>query len=333
MSESKGLIRQWRLLRLLADARTGYTVKELRHEMNVSLETIRRDLRDLEDAGFRVRETVGFRGLKRWRVDGFEEEFKVTITDLLSIYLGRQFLEPIAGTPFWDGQQKLFSKIRGALGESGMRYLQKLSRSLHTTSAGVSDYTQRSDLIDQLMIAIEDRFVSLISYQSDQATEPVEQEIYPQGFVFHNGSLYLIAWSVRRSAIRTYKMDRIESVQLTKLTAVVPEDFSLADWLEHSFGIFQSGSGVLQTIRIRIAREAARYVQESRWHKSQKFEAQSDGTLLAEFRLTDTQEIKRWIMSFGPNATVLEPKELAEEIKNDLMGMIQAYNSQGGVYR
>ncbi len=325
MSDSKALIRQWRLLRLLADARHGYTVRELQTEMNVSLETVRRDLRDLAAAGFRVRENVGFRGVKRWRVEDFEDSFHLNITDLLSIYVGRQFLEPLAGTPFWDGQQKVFSKIRGALGESALKYLQKLAKSLHATSVGASDYSQRWAMIDQLMVAIEDRFVSLIVYQSDQASEPAEQEIYPQGFVFHRGSLYLIAWSVQRNAIRTYKMDRIESVQATKLSAVIPKDFDLADWLEHSFGVFRSAEGELRTIRIHFARDVARYVKESNWHKSQQLISQPDGSLIAEFRLTDTSEIKRWIMTFGPNATVMEPIELVEEIQRDLEQMMSKY--------
>lgn len=325
MSDSKALTRQWRLLRFLADARTGYTVKELQQEMGVSIETIRRDLKDLGHAGFKVRESVGYRGVKRWRVEGFEDNFGFTITDLLSIYMGRQFLEPLAGTPFWDGQQKVFSKIRGALGPSAINYLKKLAASLHATTVGSSDYTKRSELIDRLMVAVEDHLVSLIVYQSDRATEPVEQEVYPQGFVFHRGSLYLIAWSSRRGEIRTYKMDRIDDVHSTKLPAAVPHDFDLAEWLEHSFGVFRSGSTELQSIHIHFARDVARYVQESRWHTSQQLTPQPDGSLIAEFRLPDTQEIKRWIMSFGPNATVLEPQALVDEIEADLNIMMKRY--------
>lgn len=326
MSDSvKTLIRQWRLLRFLADARTGYTVKELKQEMGVSIETMRRDLKDLGHAGFNVRESIGYRGVKRWRVEGFEDNFGFTITDLLSIYMGRQFLEPLAGTPFWDGQQKVFSKIRGALGPAAINYLKKLTASLHATTVGSGDYTKRSELIDRLMVAVEDHLVSLIVYQSDRATEPVEQEVYPQGFVFHRGSLYLIAWSSRRGEIRTFKMDRIEDVHPTKLRAAVPQEFDLAEWLEHSFGVFRSGSTELQTIRIHFTRDVARYVQESRWHGSQKLTPQPDGSLIAEFSLPDTQEIKRWIMSFRANATVLEPQELVEAIQQDLQNMLRLY--------
>ncbi len=141
----------------------------------------------------------------------------------------------------------------------------------------------------------------------------------------HRGSLYLIAWSSRRGEIRTYKMDRIEDVHSTKLPAAVPHEFDLAEWLEHSFGVFRSGSTELQTIRIHFARDVARYVQESKWHGSQQLTPQPDGSLIAEFQLPDTQEIKRWIMSFGPNATVLEPQALVEEITNDLRRMLTRY--------
>ncbi|MEI7699228.1 MAG: WYL domain-containing protein [Planctomycetia bacterium] len=325
MSDTKALNRQWCLLRTLAESRNGYTVREIREVLDVSLETVRRDLKDLAKAGFRLCEDVGYRGVKRWRVEGFGDGFQFSVTDLMSIYVSRQFLEPLAGTPFWDGQQKVFNKIREALSEPALSYLQKLARSLHATKVGASDYRQRSEMIDQLMVAVEDRLVAHITYQSDQATGASKKEIYPQGFVFHRGSLYLIAWAVQRNAIRTYKMDRVEAVQTTKQKAALPVQFDLAEWLETSFGVFRSGSGVLQTIRIHFCRAVARYVQESVWHKSQQLTRQDDGSLIAEFRLTDTQEIKRWIMSFGSDATALAPRELVEEISSDLKTMVMTY--------
>ena len=36
--------------------------------------------------------------------------------------------------------------------------------------------------------------------------------------------------------------------------------------------------------------------------------------MIAEFTLDGTEEIKRWIMSFGKHAQVLEPQELRDEI-------------------
>ncbi len=325
MSESAQLSRQWRLLRMLADSKTGFTISELQKELGISIKTMRRDLAVLANAGFRVAEATEEHGRKRWRIAGFQEDLVLNITDMLSVYMARQFLEPLAGTPFWDGQQRVFIRIRQALGDQAIQYLQKLSHSVLATSAGASDYRRRGEMIDQLMVAIEDRLISLITYRSEKALEPVTQEICPQGFVYHRGSLYLVAWSNRRGEIRTYKVDRMERVEATKQKATGLENFSLKEWLKGSFGVYRSNSTQLQTVRIRFAREVARYVQESGWHHSQQTTARADGSLIGEFRVVDTAEIKRWIMSFGPNATVLEPKALVEEIESDLNIMLKHY--------
>ena len=115
------------------------------------------------------------------------------------------------------------------------------------------------------------------------------------------------------------------SYPASSFATVDPLQAVLALWLEHSFGIFQSGTEELTTIRIRFSRESARYVKESRWHHSQQLTPKIDGSPVAEFRLTDTQEIKRWIMSFGPSATVLEPQELVAEINSELQQMMCRY--------
>ena len=82
-----------------------------------------------------------------------------------------------------------------------------------------------------------------------QATEPVEQEVYPLGMVHHRGSLYLIAWSSRRFEVRNYKVDRIDEAAVQNLQYTVPADFDLGAWLSKSFGVWRSGSEDLQTIR------------------------------------------------------------------------------------
>jgi predicted DNA-binding transcriptional regulator YafY len=60
-------------------------------------------------------------------------------------------------------------------------------------------------------------------------------------------------------------------------------------------------------------------------HASQKLKTERDGSVVAEFHLDDTEEIKRWIMSFGKHATVLEPAELQDEILEEVKGLLERY--------
>ena len=329
MSESPQLVRQWKLLRLFEASRTGYTVQELVREAEMSDKTIRRDIKVLQTV-FPIDEIVGERGLKRFRMKPLAEQVGFTVTDLLSIHMSRQFLEPLAGSPFFDGQQNVQRKVKGVLGEQAVRYIEKISDKLRATAVGAGDYRKRGEMIDRLTMAIEDRKIALIVYQSMQATEPVEQEVYPLGMVYHRNSLYLIAWSSRRKEVRTYKVDRIDEAELQNLQYQVPQGFSLDDWLEKSFGVYRSGNEELQTIRVQFSRDVARYVAESNWHPSQTLEPQSDGSLIAEFQLPDTSEIKRWIMSFGVGAKVLEPQSLADEICKNFQTVVSSYEPQTG---
>ncbi len=103
-----------------------------------------------------------------------------------------------------------------------------------------------------------------------------------------------------------------------------PADFNLEDHLAHSFGVFQGQDQV--HVRVRFDRRVARYVQESSWHKSQQLTPQADGSLIAEFDLSDGEEIKRWILSFGKRAEVLEPESLRQEILDELAALFARYS-------
>jgi predicted DNA-binding transcriptional regulator YafY len=46
--------------------------------------------------------------------------------------------------------------------------------------------------------------------------------------------------------------------------------------------------------------------------------------------LSDTEEIKRWIMSFGQHAVVQEPESLKEEIVLELNSLLAAYSQEPG---
>ena len=322
---SNQLTRQWKLLRLLESSRRGCTIDELQRATDVVNRTIRRDLKVLQSI-FDISEVVGENGTKRWEMQPLSQQLNFTYTDLISIIMSRRWLEPMAATPFFEGNLKVLNKIKGMLGEQGVLYCEKMNRLLQTTDFGSSDYTKRGRMIDSLLVAMEDRKRVLVVYQSMQATEPVEQELGPQGFVFHNGSLYVIAWSSRRQEIRNYKLDRITEVTVgDELQYAIPDDFNLQDWQQSAFGAYHSGNTEIHTVRIRFHRDASRYVQEGLWHNSQSFECMPDGSCILTIQVGDFSPVMKWVLSFGTNAFALEPQELVQQIEQEIQHMAQSY--------
>lgn len=188
---------------------------------------------------------------------------------------------------------------------------------------GANDYSQKAQLIDELMQSIEDRRAMFITYRSLRATEPVTYDIYPYGLTYHCGSLYLIGHAPQHDAIRHWKVDRIEDAKLEELRFNRPEDFDLEAHFAKSFGVFHSDGDV--HVKVCFSPTVARYVQESNWHASQKLTAEKDGSVLAEFDLGNTEEIMRWIMSFGRHAEVLEPEELRTAILCEIQTLTTVY--------
>jgi predicted DNA-binding transcriptional regulator YafY len=89
----------------------------------------------------------------------------------------------------------------------------------------------------------------------------------------------------------------------------------LDDFMRHSFKVIHDE---LYTVRVRISPDWARWVGEKIWHESQKITKLPNGGLEMTFRVAGLDEIKRWILSFGPEAQVLEPLSLRQMVCADL---------------
>jgi predicted DNA-binding transcriptional regulator YafY len=76
---------------------------------------------------------------------------------------------------------------------------------------------------------------------------------------------------------------------------------------------------------VHFDQSVARFVEEKRWHHSQQLIESPDGSLTAEFQLSDHHELMRWVMSFGSAAKAIEPSELVDAIQEEVNRMAGAY--------
>ena len=242
---------------------------------------------------FPLEETVNAFGRKTYGMRNAADTppLSFCLDEALALYLSRRFLEPLAGTLFWDAAQSAFRKIRASLGDRALAYVETMACFFHTTKVGVSDYGPKAKLLDALTQAIEDSRAVHLLYQSEQATEPASRDVYPYTFAYHHGSIYLIAHDPNAGKIKHYKLDRVEDVEVSPFPFRRPPDFDVRQHLLPSFGVYLT-DGPLRTIKVRFAPAVARYVQESEWHDRQTVTKQRDGSLLAEIQLVSDEKQK-----------------------------------------
>lgn len=319
------LVRHLKLLRMLAGYRNGVSVKELSQETGVSEKTIRRDLELFAASGIMVTERKEEYGRKIWCLDPQHATPQIgfTFDEALALSLLRNFLGPLVGSPIGAAAQSAIGKVRACLGREVVKYIDKMLPKVYATQTGNEDYSRKSEIVDQLLIGMEDRKVVFITYQSQRATEPVTYDIHPYSLAVHRGALYLVGFAPQHNEIRHWKVSRIEQAEVDPMPFTMPAEFRIEQHLSGCFGIYHGKEDV--QIKIRFTAAAARQVAEGNWHRSQILHPQHDGSLIAEFKLNSTVEIKQWVLSFGGQAEVLEPIELRQEIGEELAHLVRAY--------
>src|SRR3954453_8162842 len=106
MPDETPIKRQWTLLRSLSSRQYGLTVREMAAEAGVNDKTIRRDLDLFRAIGVKLEEEAGDFGRNRWRMESLgHPPLCFSFDEALALSPGRQSLEPLAGTLFWDAAQ------------------------------------------------------------------------------------------------------------------------------------------------------------------------------------------------------------------------------------
>jgi predicted DNA-binding transcriptional regulator YafY len=78
-------------------------------------------------------------------------------------------------------------------------------------------------------------------------------------------------------------------------------------------------------VTIWFSMDQARYIQERQWAQEQKITEHSDGSIILWMKTSGWYDVKKWILSFGAEARVIEPVHLKEKIGNEVKKMVKGY--------
>jgi proteasome accessory factor B len=78
-------------------------------------------------------------------------------------------------------------------------------------------------------------------------------------------------------------------------------------------------------VSARFAPAVSPFIRERKWHPKQVIKDNKDGSLTLTFETIHLNEVKDWILSYGPNVKVTEPKVLVDRVRSDLKAAMAAY--------
>lgn len=312
MPRGDQLTRQWKLVQLLA-GRVGRTLAQLAGELGVGKRTVQRDIEVLTSAGFPVTSEAR-NGTVFWRLmEGFHAEAPIalTLTEQMALYFSKGLFKTLQGTPMYESLESAIQKIGSQLPAQSFKFLRGLDEGISVSSFGLKDFSHSKEVIQTLTHAVFQKFTVRIRYQAAHRANAIEREVDPYKLWYVNNGLYLVGHDHREEALRTFAVERIQSAQKTNRRFEIPEDFKFEDFKQTAFGMVW---GQPKEVKIKFSPWQAGFIKERTWHPSQQIEMRDDGSVILTLHVADLGEVKRWLIGFGAEAQVLEPRELRTEI-------------------
>ncbi len=337
MARNEQLIRQHKTLQILERYRFGRTLEEIRDELveelglgSLHTRSVRRDLEALQTAGFDVDVHSIGRG-RVWKLGPLAKsthKVTVTATELMALSLGRDLLVPLAGTPFWQGIESFWNKIRKELPEPVWKSYQKYRRTLHVAGLPTKQYADKLGMMKTVNRAIVEHRCLEIEYQPPG--RPVaRRHVEPYAVVVYQSSLYIVAALASKTdepvAMRHWKLDRFHRATLLDEWFQVREDFDVTSYLGESIGIFTGKS--MTRFRIWISPKAATWVLEDPWCPQQEVKQRRDGSLELVVRASHPLEVIPRVLALGTEAELLAPASCRSMIAELTQSMADRYRT------
>ena len=302
----------------------GVGTGEIARLLGVSQRTARRYVKELSERG----RLPVYREGRVWRlVEGGHIDLlriQLNLDEALSLYLAARMLSAYSdkhNPHVVASLLKLAATLPDAIGE-------------HVEQAAVA-VSQRRLAPDYLKVLegltrawAGRRQVQLV--YCDPITGERSERLFDPFFIepsFVGYSCYVFGFDHFRQAIRSFKVERLEDVQVLDTCFETLPDFDPYDYLKHSWGI-RGGDEVVE-VKLRFSRNAVYRVNESDWPGVVAHEEDREGRCTLTFLVNHVLEIKSWIRAWGPECEVLAPEELRREIGEEMKAARELYADNG----
>lgn len=313
------------LHRLLKTSRYPVSLQRLKDELGCSRATLYRDIAFLRDAlGAPIESGEGDQAAFRYdqaEAERFELPGLWLTSDELSALLALNELVARAGPSILADALAPFEKRMQSLLSDHTSGARLPTERIRVIASGMRKLDQISFRV--VAGAVMARRQLKFSYRARSTGSTTERRVSPQRLAHYRDNWYLDAWDHEREGLRSFAVDRIASPQMQDEPAIDRDDVELNAHLAASYGIFSGPPKAWATLR--FSPHAARWVADEHWHSQQQGHFLSDGRYELKVPYSNSKELLMDVLKYGPDAEVIAPLSLREEMKILLQLSIGAY--------
>ena len=247
-------------------------------------------------------------------------------TDYLLLSFLQQCLAPYAATEIGAEMNKSFERLFGVL--SGSKKWKEWSKAvLFRFENQPQGIPKEVKLFNVLYRAISQQKEVKFSYKALRKPS-TEKVVKPLLMMMKKGRWYLYGVSESRKGITPFSFNRISDIEITKEKFSADRLPNPRAMLHHSFGAVISSDPPFDVV-LEFESKVVERMKETIWHPDQKLEVLPEGRARLTLPLNNTMEVESWILSWGPYVKVIEPKKLAQSVRESGNRISELYYLHG----
>jgi len=280
------------------------TAREIAARYRISLRTVYRDIRALEDAGIPIGAQAG---TGYFLAKGFHlPPVMFTQDEAGALLLGAKLVEK-----FSDMQVNLhfagaLDKIKAVLGTADQDSLNRLDNLITVLlAAPLGTEEVANNWLSDIQSVLAQSRVIRIEYLSNYKDELTNRSVEPLGLCFYAGRWHLLAYCQLRRGYRDFRVDRIRAVSVTAEYFDRQRHGDLEKLVKHMVL-----SADLKSATLRFTPQAARLIRDQKYYYGFVRQWEHGEAVEMEFLVPDYRFLGRWLLSFVDQVTVLTPEIL-----------------------
>jgi predicted DNA-binding transcriptional regulator YafY len=176
---------------------------------------------------------------------------------------------------------------------------------------------QGTEHFDRLLEAIRERLVIRYNYHNYAKTAITSRTVHPYALKEFQGRWYLLAAESKGAKVKSFGLDRISGIELTKRNFTIPEDLDLEQLYRDCFGITGPESGAPSDVVLSFKPLTGHYITSFPLHHSQKVLIDNSEELRISLKLHISPEFEMEIRKHGASVRILQPLSFREKIKQE----------------
>lgn len=278
------------------------TAREIADQFNVSLRTIYRDIRSLEESGVPI---CGEAGMGYSLVEGFKlPPLMFTTEEAISFLMAEKLLSHHADDNTYDAFRGGMDKIRAVLKLAEKDILYGLDDYIRVPKSENLPPPVRGNIMQPLLKSLLHKQRVTIEYKAGYNQKTTLRTIEPQGVFFMIHCWYVTAWCTLREDYRTFHLGRICSIISTD------EPFSrqhppLNELIQT---LYYNTTDTKVTLRVH--KETNTMIGTAKCLHGLTNEKQDGDWYVQSYETYSLERFARWYMSFADKAEIIEPQEL-----------------------